>query len=136
MRSIRWAWRIGRFPALILLNDSNWYKYEAPGAEPGASLFWCGAIADLKRFCEWLNAVPRKCVYLSAIRLTSVIHKLPPCPEETFYWLSNDWKVERKRADVIFYASGWGWRLRKHWRERLTQLEADAVPGLLMSLST
>jgi hypothetical protein len=85
------------------------------------------SINDLRRFCEWLDAVPRKCVYPSAIGLTSVIHKLPPCPEDTTYWLTETWKEERKRADAIFYASGWGWRLRKHWRERLAQLEADLL---------
>jgi hypothetical protein len=84
-------------------------------------------INDLRQFCEWLDTVPRKAVYPSAIALTAVIHKLAPCPTDSLYWLTNAWKVERKYADAIFYASGWGWRLRKHWRERLAQLEADLL---------
>jgi hypothetical protein len=82
-------------------------------------------IEDLRRFCEWLNTVPRKAVYPSTLTLTAVIHKLDPCPEDTLYWLTDTWKGGRKEVDVIFYASGWGWRLRKHWRERLTQLESE-----------
>jgi hypothetical protein len=85
------------------------------------------SIADLRRFCEWLDTIPRKSVYPSAIGLTSVIYKLAPCPNDCLYWLTETWKLERKRADAIFYASGWGWRLRKHWRERLAQLEADLL---------
>lgn len=82
------------------------------------------AIADLKRFCEWLDRVPRKSVYPSHIGLTFVIYRVDPCPEETLYWLTDAWKEQRKYADAIFYASGWGWRLRKHWKERLAQLES------------
>ena len=85
------------------------------------------SIADLRRFCEWLDSVPRKAVYPSTLTLTAVIHKLAPCPEDTLYWLGDAWKLERKYADVIFYASGWGWRLRKQWRERLTQLETELL---------
>lgn len=47
------------------------------------------AIADLRRFCQWLDTVPRKCVYPSTLGLMASIHKLDPCPEETLYWLSD-----------------------------------------------
>jgi hypothetical protein len=83
------------------------------------------AIADLRRFCEWLDTVPRKSVYPSHVGLITAIHKVEPCPEDTLYWLSDGWKLQRKYADAIFYASGWGWRLRKHWKERLAQLESE-----------
>lgn len=34
---------------------------------------------------------------------------------------------KRRRPDgLIFYSTGWGWRLRKGWRERLAELEKAA----------
>ncbi len=86
------------------------------------------AIGDLRRFCEWVDGLPRKSVYPSVIGLAATVYGVAPCPEESIYWLSEAWREQRKYADVIFYGKGWGWRLRKNWRERLDQIESELPP--------
>ena len=86
-------------------------------------------ISDLRRFCEWLNTVPRKSVYPGTMSLAARLHKIESPPEDITYWLSNAYREKRKYADAIFWSGGWGGRLRKHWRERLDQIEAELTPN-------
>ncbi len=86
------------------------------------------AIADLRRLCEWLDAAPRRAFYPSVVAITVKLHGLAPYPEECSYWLEESHRQQRKQADVIFWGTGWGWRLRKNWRQQLEQLEAELPP--------
>jgi hypothetical protein len=33
------------------------------------------------------------------------------------------------RDGIVFYSSGWGWRLRKDWREAITRKRAELQAG-------
>lgn len=76
-------------------------------------------ISDLRRLCECVD-----CLYHSADYKECGGEKVV----DTVYWLHPPWEAYRQYADCIFYSSGRGWRLRKHWRERLTQLELELEP--------
>ena len=60
---------------------------------------------DLKALCEFLDRQPRKSCYRDFT------------PESLRYVLSPEFKGERE--GVLFYSSGWGWRLRKDWQAEL-----------------
>lgn len=77
-------------------------------------------LRTLRLFCEWLDARPRKSAYSSEL---SGFLSLPPCPEEAQYWTFKQMRKQRKEASCFFWHTGWGWRLRKNWKERLEQLE-------------
>jgi len=71
-----------------------------------------------RKFCEWLDQRRRKCAHWSDV----------PTQWKPFVYVGGNLTGERAReerheVDLIFYYSGWGWRLRKNWRERLSELE-------------
>lgn len=73
-----------------------------------------------KAFCEWLDARPRKCAYYAEV------------PAEWKRFVHAGYSREgraareaRAEAKLIIYGVGWGYRLRKGWRRRLSQLEAE-----------
>lgn len=58
--------------------------------------------------CEYLNNQPRKCAYRVSMQ-------------------KNDESLRKLMIELdtplVFYSSGWGWRLRKGWKENLTKIE-------------
>lgn len=64
--------------------------------------------------CEWMDKQPRKCSY-------APIHS---------HLLQREWRGFRRAYRLVFYSSGWGWRLHKGWREVLHSLESSReIPG-------
>jgi hypothetical protein len=72
-----------------------------------------------RAFCEWLDERKYKCAYVSNI----------PRPEwRRLVYIGGNPAARRaaelrREARLVFYYRGWGWRLRKNWRERLIELE-------------
>ncbi|HWT00225.1 MAG TPA: hypothetical protein VN256_08255 [Pyrinomonadaceae bacterium] len=77
-------------------------------------------LKEWRAFCEWLGQRPRKCAHRSDV---------PSRWKPLVYVGGNPTgeraREERHEVDLIFYYSGWGWRLRKRWRERLAELEKE-----------
>ncbi len=74
-----------------------------------------------REVCEFLDARYRKCAYAT---------ELP----EHLRWLlwhpgSKRAQAERESAHLVFYSPGWGWRLRRGWRERLDELAHATTKG-------
>jgi len=71
-----------------------------------------------REFCEWLDARYRKCAVESHI----------PAKFHFTYCGDNVRGIQNHRERIatglIFYRAGWGWRLRKGWKERLAELES------------
>ncbi len=59
--------------------------------------------------CEWLNEQPSKCSYRGG-------------PHG--YLLTDSYRRQRQQLDVVFYSSGWGWRLRRNWAANLNAVRA------------
>jgi len=70
---------------------------------------------DLEHLCEWLEQQPRKAGY---VRVRGIWYV------ESGYVTLPAYKAVRD--GVIFYSSGWGWRLRKDWRATLAAKRAQA----------
>ena len=71
---------------------------------------------DLPRWrelCEWLNRRPSKCAYRAYVP-----RHLQPLlgPDVTT-------RIRRLELALVFYATGWGWRLRQDWQKRMVQFE-------------
>lgn len=79
--------------------------------------------------CEWLDAKPRKCAYQDDIRL-----RFGPNIARLIYkggnTLGRTAHLRRVEVNLVFYYPGWGLRLRKGWRERLTLLRKRSAGAL------
>lgn len=62
--------------------------------------------------CEWLETQQRKCSYRVPREYSHLISHDPIFTSMRKYLKENE-------CDCIFYSSGWGWRLRKNWRNRI-----------------
>jgi hypothetical protein len=71
-----------------------------------------------RAFCEWLNEQKWKSAYASEV--PSQWRHLVYIGGNPTGRAAHDLRV---KAKLIFYNPGWGWRLRKNWRERLEELE-------------
>ncbi|HEY1015984.1 MAG TPA: hypothetical protein VGE07_24965 [Herpetosiphonaceae bacterium] len=76
---------------------------------------------EFQRFCEWLEQRPNHAAYPLQV------------PNEFDRLISDDRKIARLRryVRILFWASGYGWRKRKTWRERLAELRAEMAPPAL-----
>ncbi|MFN3650057.1 MAG: hypothetical protein ACK47B_10805 [Armatimonadota bacterium] len=70
-----------------------------------------------QELCEFLASRPRKCAYARFI------------PNHLSPLVSADAKSARAQVGLIFWSTGWGWRLRKNWQERLDTLRRDGIPA-------
>jgi hypothetical protein len=80
-------------------------------------------LALWRALCEWLDAQKYKAAYQS---------EMPERFRLLVYRGGNKTgqraREAREHVQLIFYGEGWGWRLRKCWRERLAELEtAEAI---------
>lgn len=74
-------------------------------------------LADWYELCEDLEKQPRKAAYSSRVKNSYLFHSEDKAVKEMYNWMrQND-------VSPIFYNEGWGWRLRKDWRERLESIE-------------
>ncbi|TQE88650.1 hypothetical protein [Ureibacillus terrenus] len=71
-------------------------------------------ISEWIRFCEWLENQPRKAAYDVPNEYSHLVS------QEKIFVNMRKWMQEND-CDCIFWSSGWGWRLRKGWRERLNK---------------
>ena len=76
-------------------------------------------LATWRAFCEWLDQQKYKAAHYSAV----------PDKWRHLVYVGGNPTGQRARdvrweVELIFYMPGWGWRLKKNWRERLAQLEA------------
>lgn len=74
-----------------------------------------------RAFCEWLNARKYKSAYQSDV----------PAKWRHLIYVGGNPTGQAARecrieAGLIFYYTGWGWRLRKGWSDRLEELEREA----------
>ena len=67
-------------------------------------------LGDWQELCEYLNQQPGKSAPKADI------------PGHLLYLLSHRKKRQRSNLDLVFYASGWGWRLRRDWTKRLKNI--------------
>lgn len=67
-------------------------------------------IAHWRELCHYLSLQPGNSATKTKI------------PAHLSYLLSHRNKRQRMILDVVFYASGWGWRLRKDWVKRLSSV--------------
>lgn len=75
-------------------------------------------LKEWRAFCGWLNEQKYKCAYSSAV----------PAEWSHLVYRGGNRKGQqardaRRNAKLIFYWEGWGWRLKKNWRERISELE-------------
>ena len=63
--------------------------------------------SDWRELCEFLDDQPGKSASKTSI------------PDHLIYLLSDRHRRERKKLDIVYYAAGWGWRLRRGWTTRL-----------------
>lgn len=73
-----------------------------------------------RRLCEWLDGRRRKCAYAS--QMPEEFRRLVYIGGNRTGAAAHAARVE---LQLIFYSAGWGWRLRKNWRGRLAELEAE-----------
>ena len=65
-----------------------------------------------KELCEYLDGRPGRSATKALI------------PNHLTYLLTGKTLKQRQELDVVFYARGWGWRLRMDWRNRLQRYES------------
>lgn len=74
-------------------------------------------LADWYELCEDLAKRPRKAAYSSNVKNNYLFLSEDKAVKAMYTWMrQND-------VSPIFYNEGWGWRLRKDWRERLESIE-------------
>lgn len=76
-----------------------------------------GDIKEWIGLCEYLEKRPRKSSYYSSQITNS--HLLG---DNAMFLGMRKW-MKYNDCDCVFYSTGWGWRLRKNWRERLASIE-------------
>jgi len=74
-------------------------------------------VTDLQALCEWLE---EKGTRHAAYRDTVEFYK-----PDLAYLLYPRWKKFRDGA--LFWGTGWGWRLRKEWRQRVQELQTEQL---------
>ncbi|WP_346206802.1 hypothetical protein NSS89_01345 [Caldifermentibacillus hisashii] len=74
-------------------------------------------LQEWKELCEWLSTKKGKAAYTDGIDVNQ--HLLS---QEEIFVQMRKWMNENNVLPV-FWSSGWGWRLRKDWKERLAKAE-------------
>jgi hypothetical protein len=76
---------------------------------------------EWRALCEWLDTQKYKAAYQSEVpeRWRHLVYRGGNKSGERA-------RETRQEAQLIFYWGGWGWRLRKNWRERLAELESSS----------
>lgn len=67
-------------------------------------------IAELLELAEWLEERPLKCAFSG---------KVPPHLRR---WTDSAMATKRSRSKIIYYQSGYGWRLNRQWKSNLHKL--------------
>lgn len=73
-------------------------------------------IEEWEELCIWLNGEKRKAT--RAYGDTPNKHLLS---QDTLMPEMRKW-MKQNGFELVFYASGWGWRLRKDWKEKIEKL--------------
>lgn len=74
-------------------------------------------LAEWYELCEHLDAHKYKCSNVAGLKNNHLIYSKYPAVRDMYAWMRyND-------VSPIFYSEGWGWRLRKDWRERLESIK-------------
>jgi hypothetical protein len=77
-------------------------------------------IKDLEEWeglCIWLNGVRKKATHWASgkIPYQHLLSQDPLMPEMRKWLKENSF-------ELVFYSTGWGWRLRKDWKEKIEKL--------------
>lgn len=91
---------------------------ETSSAAAVATMVTADELREWREFCEWLDGVKYKAAYYSEV---------PERWRHLVYRGGNNKgaraRASREATQLVFYREGWGFRLRKGWRERLAALE-------------
>lgn len=63
-------------------------------------------LTEWRELCEWLELQKRKCSY-------SPIHN---------HLVQKKWRAFRQANRLVFYSTGWGWRVHIGWRDTIEKL--------------
>jgi hypothetical protein len=74
-----------------------------------------GDLKEWRELCEYLDQQFRKCDSMPTIN-RHLLEKDPLMLGMRRWMREND-------CELVWWDSGWGYRLRKHWKERLAKME-------------
>ncbi len=73
-------------------------------------------ISELLELTDWLETQPLKCA-ISGDITASLPHLR--------HWTSSAWASKRDVARVIYYSSGYGWRLHRNYKSKLAKFTLE-----------
>ncbi|MBB5324896.1 hypothetical protein HNQ34_001994 [Anoxybacillus tepidamans] len=87
-------------------------------------------VDDLKEWeelCTFISGLKKKSTYISKYYKSNVpnTHLLS---QEKIYREMRKW-MKDNGYELVFWGCGWGWRLRKDWKEKLERLKANIEVG-------
>jgi hypothetical protein len=78
-------------------------------------------LIELNYLCEWMDSLPYKSFYPNQLPI-KYFPKHRVGIDIILRWVSSEYRTKRRKAKLFWWCRGWGWRLFKGWRDKITEL--------------